>query len=115
MKLAALAVGDISPQSKPLEPPRTCIVVLRGSAGAISALLASESVYVEVEPRKCPLPPRQLQALQGLRGGLKYAQIAEQMGVSVSTARTHIKSAYQKLGVSDRAQAVLLADEEGWL
>lgn len=115
MKLAALAIGDARAQAEPLKEPRSCIAVLHGSVAAIAALLDAQSVYVETEPQACPLPPRQIEALQGLRAGLKYAEIAESMGITVSTARTHIKSAYRKLGVDDRAQAVLLADEEGWL
>jgi DNA-binding NarL/FixJ family response regulator len=36
-------------------------------------------------------------------------------GVSVSTVRTHLHNVYRKLGVPDRAQAVLRAAEKGWL
>jgi DNA-binding NarL/FixJ family response regulator len=33
----------------------------------------------------------------------------------VSTVRTHLYNTYRKLGVSDRAQAILLAREHNWI
>lgn len=66
-------------------------------------------------PRDCPLTPRQLEILQHLAAGLTYKQIAATAGVSPATVRTHIHKAYSKLGVVDRAQAVLRAVDEGWI
>jgi DNA-binding NarL/FixJ family response regulator len=50
-----------------------------------------------------------------LGNGLFYKQIAQALGLSVSTVRTHLYNAYRKLGVSDRAQAILLAREHNWI
>ena len=63
----------------------------------------------------CPLSKAELLALRGLAGGKAYKQIAGDLGRSPSTIRTQLHSSYKKLGVSDRAQAVLLATEHGWL
>jgi DNA-binding NarL/FixJ family response regulator len=41
--------------------------------------------------------------------------IARSLGVSPSTVRSHLHRSYEKMGVRDRAQAVLLATERGWL
>ena len=41
--------------------------------------------------------------------------IAAELGVSISTVRTHLHNVYTKLGVDDRAQAVLRATELGWI
>ena len=62
-----------------------------------------------------PLTPKELQALRGLAEGKLYKEIAASVGVSTSTIRSHLHSSYKKLGAADRAQAVLIATERGWL
>jgi len=62
-----------------------------------------------------PLTHQETLALRGLAGGKMYKEIAEDMGLSTSTVRSHLHKAYGKLGVPDRAQAVLVATERGWL
>jgi putative nucleotidyltransferase with HDIG domain len=62
-----------------------------------------------------PLSPRQREIVRGLARGRTYKQIGGELGVSDSTIRTHLHQLYKKLGVVDRAQAVLLATERGWL
>ena len=62
-----------------------------------------------------PLSDRERDALRGLAEGKVYKEIAGDLGVSASTVRSHLSSAYAKLEVADRAQAVLLAAERGWL
>src|SRR3954454_12329452 len=62
-----------------------------------------------------PLTPKELQALRGLAEGKLYKEIAASLGVTTSTIRSHLHAAYRKMGASDRAQAVLIAAERGWL
>ena len=62
-----------------------------------------------------PLSPRELSALQGLADGKVYKQIAAELGLSVSTIRSHLHNVYRKIDVADRAQAVLKARERGWI
>lgn len=62
-----------------------------------------------------PLTRRELAVLQKLAEGKPYKQIGLELGRSTSTVRTHLYNTYQKLGVHDRAQAVLLATERGWI
>ena len=62
-----------------------------------------------------PLSPRETDALRGLSDGLAYKAIADGPQIKPSTVRTHLHHVYQKLGVTDRAQAVLRATEMGWL
>jgi len=40
---------------------------------------------------------------------------AHELTLSTSTVRTHLHNIYGKLGAVDRAQAVLIATERGWL
>jgi putative nucleotidyltransferase with HDIG domain len=63
----------------------------------------------------CPLSGRELSVLQRLAEGKVYKQIAHELTLSTSTVRTHLHNIYGKLGAVDRAQAVLIATERGWL
>jgi DNA-binding CsgD family transcriptional regulator/HD-like signal output (HDOD) protein len=70
------------------------------------------------EPRGAtasPLSPRETEIVQQLAAGKVYKQIAADLGLQSSTVRTHLYNTYRKIGVVDRAQAVLLATENGWL
>lgn len=66
-----------------------------------------------VEP--CPLSAREVDVLKRLAQGMVYKQIALELTLSTSTVRTHLHNIYGKLGAVDRAQAVLMATERGWL
>ncbi len=63
----------------------------------------------------CPMSQRELEVLRRLAKGMVYKQIASELGLSTSTVRTHLHNVYGKLGAMDRAQAVLMATERGWL
>lgn len=63
----------------------------------------------------CPLSSRELDVLKKLAEGKVYKQIAVELALSTSTVRTHLHNTYAKLGTGDRAQAVLLATDRGWL
>jgi putative nucleotidyltransferase with HDIG domain len=63
----------------------------------------------------CPLSVREIDALRGLAEGKVYKQIARELSLSVSTIRTHLHNVYRKIGAVDRAQAVLIARDRGWI
>jgi DNA-binding NarL/FixJ family response regulator len=63
----------------------------------------------------CPLSARELEVLRRLAEGKVYKQIAQDMHLSASTVRSHLHNVYGKLGAMDRAQAVLMATEHGWI
>jgi len=63
----------------------------------------------------CPLSARERDVLRLLAEGKVYKQIASDLTLSTSTVRTHLHNVYGKLGAVDRAQAVLIATERGWL
>jgi len=62
-----------------------------------------------------PLSQREVDALRGLAEGKVYKQIAAELNLSVSTIRTHLHNVYRKIGAVDRAQAVLIARDRGWI
>ena len=63
----------------------------------------------------CPLSARELDVLRRLAEGKVYKQIAVELDLSASTVRSHLHNVYGKLGALDRAQAVLMATEQGWI
>jgi putative nucleotidyltransferase with HDIG domain len=67
----------------------------------------------QVDP--CPMSNREVEVLRRLARGMVYKQIAGELGLSTSTVRTHLHNVYGKLGAMDRAQAVLIATERGWI
>jgi putative nucleotidyltransferase with HDIG domain len=67
----------------------------------------------QIDP--CPMSAREVEVLRRLARGMVYKQIAAELGLSTSTVRTHLHNVYGKLGAMDRAQAVLIATERGWI
>lgn len=67
----------------------------------------------QIDP--CPMSAREVDVLRRLARGMVYKQIATELGLSTSTVRTHLHNVYGKLGAMDRAQAVLIATERGWI
>lgn len=63
----------------------------------------------------CPLTRAELSAIDGIVRGLSYKQMAAERTVSVSTIRSHIHSAYKRLGVIDGTQAALVCVGAGWV
>ena len=58
-----------------------------------------------------PLTPRELEVLQRLTLGRTNSAIAQDLTISVGTAKSHVQRVIQKLGVSDRTQAAVRAVE----
>jgi len=52
------------------------------------------------------LSPREQEVLEFLAQGFLYKEIADRIGVTYATIRTHVERIYQKLHVRSRAQAV---------
>lgn len=59
------------------------------------------------------LTPRELQMIAMIGRGLVAKEIAHELHISEKTVRNHVSNIYQKLGIFDRAQAVLYAIKKG--
>jgi pimeloyl-ACP methyl ester carboxylesterase/DNA-binding CsgD family transcriptional regulator len=59
------------------------------------------------------LTPREMQILEYIAQGRDNAQIAARLDLSEKTVRNHITSIFDKLGVESRAQAIVMAREQG--
>jgi len=52
------------------------------------------------------LTRREFEVLRQVARGLSNQQIARSLGISINTVRTHLRSAFHKLGASNRTEAV---------
>jgi DNA-binding NarL/FixJ family response regulator len=59
------------------------------------------------EPPAARLSPVELEVLQLLARGLLYKEVADRLGISLSTVRTHVWHIYRKLQVHNRTEAIL--------
>jgi putative nucleotidyltransferase with HDIG domain len=82
---------------------------------ALRELLATAPTEQRRSIRPSPLTPGEHRIIRELAKGRVYKEIAMALGLSVSTIRTHLYNIYKKLGVTDRAQAILLAKEHNWI
>jgi len=60
------------------------------------------------------LTPREGEVLERIAQGLDNAQIAAHLGLSEKTVRNNITRIFDKLGVENRPQAIVLARDSGW-
>jgi DNA-binding NarL/FixJ family response regulator len=61
------------------------------------------------------LSPREIEVLRLIAGGKSNKEIAALLFVSEGTAKTHVLNIHQKLGVTDRTEAVVVAIKRGIL
>jgi two-component system response regulator DesR len=72
---------------------------------AADSLVAGES----------PLTVRETEVLRAARDGASVAAVAGRLYLSEGTVRNHLSAAIGKTGAGNRAEAVRIADENGWL
>ncbi|MEU4716909.1 response regulator transcription factor [Micromonospora purpureochromogenes] len=88
-------------------------VIRRVHAGSryVDPALAADALTLP----PCPLTPRELETLRLAEYGALVAVIARRTGLAAGTVRNHLSASVQKLGAADRAEAVRIAREAGWL
>ena len=59
------------------------------------------------------LSPREVEILKRIAAGLSNKEIANELGISDETVKTHLRSAFAKLNVNDRSHAIATAMERG--
>ncbi|WP_430331075.1 response regulator [Rhodococcus sp. ACT016] len=62
-----------------------------------------------------PLTERETDVLRAARDGASVASIAGTLFLSAGTVRNHLSAAIGKTGAGNRAEAVRIADSNGWL
>jgi two-component system nitrate/nitrite response regulator NarL len=115
---AAVQAGVSAYLSKAWPAERICdalLAVARGETilpGEVQAGLAA-AIRNNAATARINLTPREKDVLAGLAGGKSAPTIAAELHVSTATVKTHLKTLYEKLGVSDRAAAVAEAMRRG--
>lgn len=99
-------------------PAEEILAAIRHSAVAASSFTASglaSALTRRRETGQLALSAREMEVLTLLRDGLSIPAIALQMYISYSTAKTYVARLYQKLGATNRAQALMAAVQHGLL
>ena len=85
-------------------------------AHALAGLAKPAPVAAEAQMRAVvpvsPLSAREVEVLRELVGGARNGEIAQTLGITERTVKSHLKSVYQKLGVESRSAAVARALQE---
>lgn len=119
--LRAGASGFLLKDVAPEELVRAIRVVAEGESllsPSVTRRLIEEFVHI-AEPTSAPSPElaslteREREVLMLIGRGLANGDIAERLYLSLATVKTHVNRVFGKLGVRDRAQAVVLAYETG--
>lgn len=94
-------------------PAEEVLAAIRHSAVAASSFTAAGLATALTRRREAGerllLSAREMEVLVLLRDGLSVPAIAGQMYISYSTAKTYVARLYQKLGATNRAQALMAA------
>jgi two-component system, NarL family, response regulator DesR len=90
-------------------------------ANAIRRAVTGERVVdpglaaVALSQGESPLTPREREVLAAARKHATVADLAATLYLSPGTVRNHLSSVMQKLDARNRAEAVRVAEEKGWL
>ncbi|NUW38868.1 response regulator [Nonomuraea rhodomycinica] len=119
---AALRAGAVGFLVKDDEPERMVDAVRKAAAGeqllAPSVLRRVVEGFLAAGDRAAAPPPsglteRELEVLALVGTGLSNAEIAERLHVGVTTVKTHVGAAMDKLGLRNRIQAAVVAHRMG--
>lgn len=100
-------------------PSADVVTAARHAAATPTSFSSSDLAEAMRRRRDKPAGPRlsvrENEVLQLLAQGLPIAGLAAKLYISESTAKTHISKLYEKLGASNRAQALMVAVRLGLL
>ena len=116
--------------SRDLRPDLRARAIAQGCSGWVSLSIRAEELVEAIERTMTgePLPsqpnhlggeaeglsPRETEVLALVTLGLSNAEIATRLYLSANTLKTHIRSAYRKIGATNRSQAVAWAIQHGF-
>lgn len=107
----ASGVSGFLPKSRGADQVADVIRRVAGGARYVDPEIAADALSDE----RSPLTDRELDVLRVGRRGETTGQIAKTLSLAPGTVRNHISAVLAKLSVGTRQQAVLLAEERGWI
>jgi DNA-binding NarL/FixJ family response regulator len=117
--MRAGARGYVLKDASLVELERAVRAVAGGEA-IFSSTIASRMIHFFTASRGSPaqanlpyLTDREREVLALISGGVGNLEIADRLGISLKTVRNHVSNIYEKLQVTDRAQAALRAIDAG--
>lgn len=85
------------------------------SPGTLARVVSHAKADPARSHRSSQLTPRETQVLRALAAGRQTREIADQLGLTVTTVRTYVQEILRKLESRSRLQAVMKAVREGLL
>ena len=114
----ALIGGASGYLSKVLTGPAIVEALDRVMSGEVVILAGNHETSVggagDWPGREAGLSPREAEVMTLISQGLSNREIADRVFVSINSVKTYIRSAYRKIGVEKRTQALLWAFENGF-
>ena len=114
----ALAGGASGYLSKVLTGPEVVAALERVMRGEVVIIPGDNETSVggagDWPGRSAGLSPREAEVLALITQGLSNQEIADRVFISINTVKTYIRSAYRKIGVARRPQAVVWAVGNGF-
>jgi DNA-binding NarL/FixJ family response regulator len=94
-------------------PPRELLDVIRQVHVGKKRIPAEIASQLAEHMSDEALTPREIEVLQHIAGGNRNRDIAQRLFISEETVKVHIKHIMEKLGASDRTQAVAIGVRRG--
>ncbi|GAB3596802.1 response regulator [Microbacterium tumbae] len=107
----ASGVAGFLPKSRGAHEVAEVIRRVAGGARYVDPEVAADALSDE----RSPLTDRELDVLRAGRRGETTGQIARALSLAPGTVRNHVSAVLAKLHVATRQQAVLMAEERGWI
>ncbi len=104
--LCAGAVGYLVKTTPLPDIKRALLEVLAGGSPMSPAVARHIVRYFRPVALPSPLTPREQQVVEAIEQGLSYKQVAERLGMSLNTVRSHIRTVYEKLQVNSKAELI---------
>ena len=114
----AVAEGACGYLSKVLTGPEIVAALHRVMTGEIVILTGDQETSAGDEGdwpgRSVGLSPREAEIVALITQGLSNQEIAQRAFLSINSVKTYVRTAYRKIGVSSRSQAVLWGVDNGF-
>jgi DNA-binding NarL/FixJ family response regulator len=94
-------------------PPRELVEAIRQVHAGKKRIPPEVAANIAEHMSEEALTPREIDVLRHIAGGNRNRDIAERLFISEETVKVHVKHVMEKLGASDRTQAVAIAVRRG--